>query len=376
MAQGTLYRSESNELRDEETGTQIRQVTNHPSIHHHPFYYLPCFDDAQQRLIFVSHRTGRPEIFAEIQQTRELVQLTEHADLSEWSLHPSHDGRYVYFTAGTGAWRVNTETQGEEELFNFGSVAMRDKGMVGAAMGTTTLSHDDAFWAIPIKMGDIYYFYLIETATGKGTVITEHPTMGHPEFCPSDNSLLRFGGTYDERIWVVNRDGSGKRLIYRRKAYQGHPVRKEWIVHESWRPGSREIVAANWPHGVIGVDIDTGSMRKVCSFNAWHPAINRRGDLMCADTTFPDRGLQLFCPLDGLGEPRTLCLSRASNEGAHWNTQYCPYDDGPVQVYAPQHTHPHPSFSPDGNQVVFTSDRTGYAQVYVATLESSVISGC
>jgi Tol biopolymer transport system component len=37
-----------------------------------------------------------------------------------------------------------------------------------------------------------------------------------------------------------------------------------------------------------------------------------------------------------------------------------------VTVYAPQHTHPHPSFSPDGSRVVFTSDRTGLAQVYEA----------
>ena len=34
------------------------------------------------------------------------------------------------------------------------------------------------------------------------------------------------------------------------------------------------------------------------------------------------------------------------------------------KVYAPQHTHPHPAFSPDGRFVVFTSDRSGYSQVY------------
>ena len=372
MAKGTISRSESKAFFDEVTGTKIRQITNHASIHHHPFYYLPCFDDAQQRLFFVSHRTGRPEIFAEIQDTGELVQFTEHEGLSEWSVHPSHDGRYVYFTDALGAWRVNTETFEEEELFNFGKVAIPEKGMVGASMGTTTLSHDDAFWAIPIKVGDVYRFYLIETATGKCDAITEHISIGHPEFHPSDNSLLRFAGSFDERIWVVNRDGSGKRLIYQRKAYRGHPVRKEWIVHETWRPGSREIITTNWPHGVIGIDIDTGETHRVCSFNAWHPAINRQGNLMCADTTFPDRGLQLFSPLDGVGEPQTLCLPKASNEGAHWNTQYCPYDDGPVQVYAPQHTHPHPCFSPDGRQLIFTSDRTGDAQVFVAMLENSV----
>ena len=63
-----------------------------------------------------------------------------------------------------------------------------------------------------------------------------------------------------------------------------------------------------------------------------------------------------------------LAESHSSNAGVHWNTDHCPYDDGPVQVYAPQHTHPHPSFSPDGSRVVFTSDHTGVAQLYEVTV--------
>jgi oligogalacturonide lyase len=144
-----------------------------------------------------------------------------------------------------------------------------------------------------------------------------------------------------------------------------------------WKPVPRkEIITANWPRGCIGIDIDTGAVRPVCSFNAWHPSINRQGTLMCADTTFPDIGLQLFDPRDGVGEPRTLCFSEATNEGKHWNTDHCPYDDedykqGKWKVYAPQHTHPHPAFSPDGRFVVFTSDRSGHSQVYEVTVPTS-----
>ena len=201
---------------------------------------------------------------------------------------------------------------------------------------------------------------IVDTGSGKAEVILERDTIGHPEFHPEDSTLLRYAGPYDERLWVINRDGSGDRLVYERDV-----KRKEWIVHETWRPGTRELVVTNWPHGVIGVDIDTGARRTVCSFNAWHAGINRQGTLMCADTNLPDIGLQLFDPLDGKGVPRTLCLSEATNVGAHWDTDHCPYDDGPVDVYAPQHTHPHPCFSPDGEKVVFTSDRTGHSQVYV-----------
>jgi oligogalacturonide lyase len=250
----------------------------------------------------------------------------------------------------------------EECLVSFGDVAMREAGMVGAAMGTTTLSRDDQWWAVPVKAGKVSRLVIINTQTGKHEVILERDTIGHPQFHPDDPTLLRYAGPYHSRIWVIQRDGSGNRLVYQRKD-------REWIVHEVWRPGSREILTANWPHGVIGLNVDNRTLWEVCDFNAWHPMINRAGDLMVADTNFPDIGLQLFDPRDGVGAPRLLCETKSSNVGAHWNTDHCPYDDedyqqGKWKVYAPQHTHPHPSFRPDGHAVVFTSDRTGHSQIY------------
>ncbi len=233
-------------------------------------------------------------------------------------------------------------------------------------MGTTTLSRDDCWWAVPVKSGEVARFVIIETASGRCETILERDTIGHPQFHPDNPGLLRYAGPYHSRIWVIRRDGSENRLVYQRDA-----VKKEWIVHETWRPGSTEILTTNWPHGMIGVDVVSGAVRKVCSFSAWHPMINRAGDLMVADTRNPDMGLQLFDPLDGEGRPRLLCLTGSSNAGEHWNTDHCPYDDGPVDVYAPQHTHPHPSFSPDGKRVVFTSDRSGVAQIYEVELQDS-----
>lgn len=344
----------------------MRQVTSHPSIHHHPFFYIPAYDDEMARLILISHRTGRPEIFVEDRKSGALIQLTQHAGLSEWSITPSHDGRYVYFTDDSGGWRVHTASQKEDQLADFGNVEIREKGMVAAAMGTTALSYDDRWWAIPVKSGKVGRLVVIDTRTGSQAVILEREQIGHPEFHPGDSNLLRYAGPYAQRLWVVNRDGSDHRLVYRR-----NEELKEWIVHETWNPNSRELLAVNWPHGVIGVDIDTGTVRSVTKFKAWHPMISRQGSLIVADTNFPDRGLQCFDPKDGVGEPRQLCASESSNLGAHWNTDHCPYDDGPVQVYAPQHTHPHPCFSPDGRRVVFTSDRTGHAQVYECLLDKS-----
>ena len=37
-------------------------------------------------------------------------------------------------------------------------------------------------------------------------------------------------------------------------------------------------------------------------------------------------------------------------------------------AYGPQWTHPHPSFTPNGQAVVYTADVSGHAQVYLAHL--------
>jgi oligogalacturonide lyase len=68
-------------------------------------------------------------------------------------------------------------------------------------------------------------------------------------------------------------------------------------------------------------------------------------------------------------DPKFLHASAASSVGEHWKGPF-PYNNGPIKVYAPQHTHPHPRFSPDGHRVVFTSDRTGEAQVYEVLLDA------
>jgi oligogalacturonide lyase len=358
---GRVWPSESRWFRDETTGARIRQVTNHPSIHHHPFFFVPAWDDAMRRLLFVSHRTGRPQLFVEEQATGRIVQLTDRGDLAEWSFHPSHDGRHVLFVAGTGAWRLDLDTLAEECLTEFGAVEMRERGMVGAAMGTTALSRDDRWWAIPVKSGRLSRFHVVDTRAGGSEVILERDTIGHPQFHPDDSGLLFYAGPLTNRIWVIRRDGGDHRNPYRRERPD------QWITHETWIPGTRELAFVDWPHGMKAVNVDTGAVRPITGFPAWHAVCDARGERIVCDTTFPDTGLHILT-VRGEGAPRRLCLPRSSNAGEHWGGPF-PYNDGPREVYAPQHTHPHPRFSPDGSRVVYTSDAGGHAQLYEAHLD-------
>jgi oligogalacturonide lyase len=360
---GTRHRPEGRRFTDPKTNRRIRQITDHPSIHHHPFFFVPAFDEAAKRLIFISHRTGAPQIFFEERATGELVQLTDRCDLAEWSVYPSPDGRFVYFTAGTGAWRVDLDDFSEVRLADFGAVEMREKGMVGAAMGTTALSGNGRWWAIPVKAGKVSRFVVVDTESGASRVILERDTIGHPQFCPDDDSVILYAGPLTDRVWIVSRDGRDNRRVYERED------RLQWVTHEVWLPGKRAVAFVDWPRGMRVIDIDRSTANWLHRFPSWHAAPDAKGGRLVCDTNFPDQGLHVI-PLDG-GERSYLCASEASSEGAHWGGSF-PYNDGPVAVEARQHTHPHPRFSPDGSRVVFTSDRTGHAQIYEIELDGAV----
>ena len=267
MAKGTIHPPESRSFIDQRTGTQIRQVTTASALHHHPFFIIPAYDDAMQRLIFVSYRTGTPQIFAEERNTGELRQLTDRPDISEWSVHPSRDGKAVYFTAGTSGWKVDLETLEESELVNFATTTMQDDGMVAAAMGTTALSHDNRWWAVrfnyasPVmsaSAGKESALAIIDTDTGENDIILQRDSIGHLQFCPDDSNLLYYAGPLTDRVWVIHRDGSGNRRLYAQNI-----EKNEWITHETWIPGTRELAFVDWPHGVRCVNADTGIVRQV-----------------------------------------------------------------------------------------------------------------
>ncbi|MEZ4621662.1 MAG: hypothetical protein R2867_40025 [Caldilineaceae bacterium] len=69
MTKGQRYLGESRCFQDARTGATIRQITSHPSIHHHPFFMIGAYDDAMERLIFTSERNGKPQLFAELRAT-------------------------------------------------------------------------------------------------------------------------------------------------------------------------------------------------------------------------------------------------------------------------------------------------------------------
>lgn len=371
LGAGRRFPSERRELRDEKTGARLWQITAAEAMHHHFYFTNPSWPDDQRELYLISYRNGFPNLFAAAELDGEITQLTNRADINPFSPTVTRDGRRFYFSARDRVMEVDRETLRERMLSKFD----------GAKLGNCSLNAAGTRLAIGVRLAKCCQLALIELASGRTRILIEKAEVGHIQFCPSDDNLLEYSGTPDERIWTIRADGSGDRNLYPQQP-------GEWIVHESWLGDGSEIIFTHWPRALRAVSRDGSQVRTVAAFNTWHQSSDRTGRWIVGDTNHPDIGLQLVNARTG--ERRTLCHPHATSRGTQWKLSKPargagidtsiirgerPELDRPPQpgnaasVYGPQWSHPHPAFSPDGRRVVFTSDRSGWSQVYVAQCE-------
>ncbi len=348
MASGDRLPPERRGLRDETTGATIRQLTDAPAITHNP-YFLNNAWAYGGRIIVTSYRGGGPDLYAIDEASGEICQLTDGGTVNPWSACVSLDGRTVFFTSGSQVRAVDVATAATEVVVDFG---------VATRPGNCSLRPDGREVVTCVR--DDRQQAVIAVATDGSGYRTIHETddlLAHAQFSPDGRYVLYASNL--PRLWIVDADGRNNRVLRQQS-------RQEWITHESWL-NADEVIFSYWPHGLRAIRRDGTGERVIATFSAWHPAARRDGSLIVCDTTLPDIGLQLVDPHTGAHQ--ALCYPGASCQGYQWREPE-PIWEGPVpeEAYGPQWTHPHPSFSPDGRQVLFTSDRTGTSQVYTVFL--------
>ena len=144
----------------------------------------------------------------------------------------------------------------------------------------------------------------------------------------------------------------------------------QWITHESWMPGGASVAFVDWPRGMRAIDVDTGDVRWITRFPAWHAHPDDSGGASSATPISPTAGCTSFrrrCE-----KPRRRSLrAKSSSEGAHWGGPF-PYNDGPVEVEA-RAAHPSASaaFRPTARACCSPRTRSGHAQLYEVMLEET-----
>jgi hypothetical protein len=280
----------------------------------------------------------------------------------------SPDGEEVYYTRKGCIEMLRREDLSTHLLYR----------LEGAQFGECDVSPDGKWIVTALKLGQKNGVVIAAANGDGGDIIVDFPrTVIHPQFHTVDSQWIEFAGDPAPRMYRVRRNGSNLECLYMHN-------NDEFILHETFLGTSGDLIFTVWNHALKRMDWNTRKITTLIETNAWHIAPNRAGTKILYDTNHPDRGLQLLEV--ATGTERTICYPRSSNGGTQWRkTCYAlPEDFAAAQkeradalswmemptdhVYGPQYTHPHPAFSADERMASYTSDRSGYPQVYVVEL--------
>lgn len=383
MSVGKVYPPEWKRYTDEQTGRAVTQLTASAAEDYHLYFYNPSVTADSQYLIFISERTGISNLFRLALATGEIVQLSDaapaRADYYPFTYKPfsgvgaclpAIGAHEVFYFVGNDLFAVDYETFKTRLLLHVPD-ARRPSILHANAAGDKLVF---ATWDEQLFAASARQFYqdekMPDDAYWQQTTSTIHrldPNTGHCEeifrrdrfwvnhvlIHPTDPDCIEFCHEYSDlhdRMWLLNvTRGEAARI-------PGQTT-DEWYEHEFWNGdgtriyfhggavGDRSVGFCGW------VELATGEYRKFYhrtpTRTYGHYNLHPEGKTMVTD-----------------GEGLPGCISRV-----HFH--------GEMQVFEPlcrhdsykfgddQRCHPHPSFTPDGSRVIFSSNRTGTTNVYL-----------
>ncbi len=364
MAAGDMYGPEWQEYEDPVSEAHVRQLTDYKGHSNHPYFTSSGWWDGGRRLVFMSDRENRTNWFSVDLEGGGIVQLT---DLKSGppglnsSLNPARDELYFWcnrqLMALDLAGRNLRLLYEPPEGFRTGNVSS-----VADGASLVTVLIEDLSDRLRLDLGHGYVGFeehfradplcrilRVCTETGDpGLVREEQCWIGHVNASPTRADLITFchegpWNLVDNRIWGMD--------IASGEAWEIRPRQgDESVGHEYWFADG-ETIGYHGRHpdgpnlfGHIGAD-GAEQMEATTAAETGHMH-SRNGDLVVGDG---GAELRLWRRSgDGYEGPRVLCEHRCSKHM--------------------QRLHVHPRFSPDGRQVLFTSDRSGYGNLYLADI--------
>lgn len=359
---------------DTETGHEVIRMTPPHIICHRNYFYQKCFTQDGSKLIFGGAFEGHWNYYLLDIAREQATQLTDGAGDNTFGGFLSHDDNSLWYVKNNRELRRVCLDSFEEQIV----YAVDDEWV---AYGTWVANSDcTKLVGIEIKKRDwqpltdwskfrAFYFTQpecrlsnIDLRTGEQQVILQEKRwLGHPIYRPFDDSTVAFchegpRDAIDARMWLINPDGSQLR-----KVRQHAPG--ESFTHEFWVPdGSALYYVAhkeNDPQRYLcSADPLTLENRQLMAIPPCsHLMSNHDGSLIVGDGAPHNTGdISLNDPFIWVFNIATGTQHAVCQHNTSWKVL-----DGDRQV-----THPHPSFSPDNQWVLYTSDEEGMPALYLA----------
>ncbi len=356
--------SEIRTFRDRRSGRTIRQLTQYKGHSHHLYFTNPGWWDNGRRLLFGSDRDGRTNLFSVDLETG---QITRHTDADMPGAPRATSFLYAsvnplraeaYFWRGSDLIAIDLASNRERVLYRAPDdffVNMTNVTADGKTVCSVLFKDLSDQFEVDLLNGYVGFtqywaarpesrIIAVPVDGGPAQIVwQENYWIGHVNTSPTQPHLLSFchEGPWekvDHRIWVLDLRSGQPRPIC--AAPPGGRVGHEYWHADGIHLGYHGQGPAGTVFGKIRYD-DTDRCEVAFPHDTGHIHSNDFS-LIVGDAGGVVRLWKWTG--DGFDGPRILCEHRSS---AHV-----------------QQLHVHPRFNADGTRVVFTSDRSGYGQVY------------
>ena len=363
---GQSFNPEFKELKDRKTGVAIEQLTDYKGHSHHFYFTNPGWFAKGSKLLFSSDRNNRTNLFSVDLKNHSIEQLTDlkpvpkprEVEFFRACKNPVKEEAYYWhdlelkainlktnisrtiYTMDDG-WKVsmsNCSADGKNVYFGTWE-DLSDQFEVDLLRGY--VGFDETWAAKPLSK----IIRVAVDGSESEVIFEEKYWIGHVNTSPTRSDLITFchEGPWelvDNRIWCMNVETKEVWKIRPRT----HP--REKVGHEYWYEdgetigyhGTRTDGSAFLGH----VKYDNNEQVEFeFSSHTGHIHSNNK-NLIVGD----GKGVIKLWKWNGKSYdgPRILC-----EHGSSMQTQ---------------HSHPHPRFNKEGTHVIYTSDITGYCNVY------------
>ncbi|WP_392563546.1 oligogalacturonate lyase family protein [Orbus wheelerorum] len=388
MAKGNIVKLIFSSFIDDDSKNEIIRLTPKGVLCHRNYFYQKCFTNDGQKILFAGEFDKCRNYYLLNLQNQSALQLTEGAGDNTFGGFLSPDDKFLYYVKNErNLQRVDLETLEEQTIYSvpnewvgYGTwVANSDctkiVGIEIAKKDWTPLTDWELFKAFYDKEPRCRLIN-INIKTGKAkTVIEQHVWLGHPIFRPFHDETIAFchegpHDLVDARMWLINNDGSNER-----KAHEHQPG--ESCTHEFWVPNGSGLAYVSYMKGqqeryIRIYNPDTKQDEMVMEMPACsHLMSNFDGSLYIGDGSgspvdVKDTGSYKIQndPWLYILTPKNKNVHKLVKHNSSWRVL-----DGDRQV-----THPHPSFSPDNQYVLYSCDADDIPALYLTKVPSSILN--
>ena len=361
---GKMWPSEKKIWVDPEFGYEITQWTNHDSLSWHVYFNIESFVDESHALIF-SQRSGSTNLYKLDLDSGDMTQMTDETNLTGKIWHwPQH--QTLWYLAGHTIVAMNTTTLEKRDVITLKTTPRSMTVTCDAQWIVVALDESKSPSAKPVQHLGPFIIYKIHTQTGEMIQISPEYgfVIGHLQASPTDPAKISYcwqhlykDGDYPGikgktplRIWWLDINGKA-----------GGPVGPQEFglhrTHEFWFPdGSRIGYSARYQYGENDGRQFLGSCKPDGSDNVMMEA----PVLYSHSQMFKDLKHWVVDIYDG----SVLTLLTVQD----WNIEKVQPLFRHDSSWQGQASHPHPHFSPDGRCVLFSTDKSGSAQVYTVRI--------